>query len=159
MFDGQDLRLIPPDDKKHEIEMEWLMTPIGNGAYTFGNSLKMDEPFLIGMCNENGKKIVFLTQEGENIGSYNSVLLVKVVAYIVCKYDRELIDRISFSGAEIDCIYPVNQAFKYTMDNAEFLNNGVFSITTLDFDSTTTDKQTFIIDGKEVQVYFGVSKK
>ncbi len=52
MFDGQKLRLIPPDDKKHEIEMEWLMTPIGNGAYTFRNSLKMDEPFLIGRCNE-----------------------------------------------------------------------------------------------------------
>ncbi len=159
MFDGQELRLIPPDDKKHEIEMEWLMTPIGNGAYTFGNSLKMDEPFLIGRCNENGNKMVFLTQMGGSIGSYNSVLLVKVVAYIVCKYDRELIDRISFSSAEIDCIHPVNQAFKCTMDNDEFSNKGVFSITTLGFDSTTTDKQKFIVDGKEVQVYFGVSRK
>ena len=158
MFDGQELRLIPPDDKKHEIEMEWLMTPIGNGAYTFGNSLKMDEPFLIGRCNENGNKMVFLTQMGGSIGSYNSVLLVKVVAYIVCKYDRELIDRISFSSAEIDCIHPVNQAFKCTMDNDEFSNKGVFSITTLGFDSTT-DKQKFIVDGKEVQVYFGVSRK
>lgn len=159
VFDGQELRLIPPDNKKHEIEMEWLMTPIGNGVYTLGSSLKMDEPFLIGQCNENGKRMVFLTQMGGNIGSYNSVLLVEVIAYIVCKYDRELIDRISFSSAEIDCIHPVNQAFKFTIDNEGFSNNGVFSITTLDFDSTTTEKQTFVVDGKKVQVYFGVSRK
>lgn len=159
VFNGQELRLIPPDDKKHEIEMEWLMTPIGKGVYTFGNPIKMDEPFLIGQCNENGKKMIFLTQEGENIGSYNSVLLVKVIAYIVCKYDRKQIDRISFSSVEIDCIHPVNQAFQCTMENEDFSNNGVFSVTTLDFASTTTEKQSFIVDGKEVQVYFGISRK
>lgn len=158
VFDGQELRLIPPDNKKHEIETEWLMTPIGKGVYTFGSSLKMNDPFLIGRCNENGKKIVFLTQMGENIGSYNSVLLVDVIAYIVCKYDRELIDRISFSSPEIDCVHPVNQALKYTI-NEDFSKNGVFSITTLDFDSTTTEKQTFVVDGKKVQVYFGISRK
>lgn len=51
VFDGKELRLIPPDDKKCEIEMEWLMTPIGKGVYTFRNSLKMDAPFLIGQYN------------------------------------------------------------------------------------------------------------
>ena len=29
----------------------------------------------------------------------------------------------------------------------------------MDFDSTTTEKQSFIVDGKEVQVYFGVSRE
>lgn len=62
VFDGQELRLIAPDDKKREIEMEWLMTPIGKGVYTSGNSLKMDEPFLIGQCNENGKKMIVFIQ-------------------------------------------------------------------------------------------------
>lgn len=62
VFDGQELRLIPPDSKKREIEMEWLMTPVGNGIYTFGSSLKKEDPFLIGKCNENKKKMVFLTQ-------------------------------------------------------------------------------------------------
>lgn len=159
VFDGQELRLIPPDNKKHEIQKDWLMTNIGKGIYTFGNSLKMDKPFLVGKCNENGKKIIFLTQPEGNIGSYNSVLLVKVVAYIICKYDREMIDRISFSNAEIDCIHPVNQAYQCTMDNEGFLGSGVFSVTTLDFDSTTTEKQTFKVDDKEVKVYFSVSRK
>ena len=30
VFDGQELRLIPPDNKKREIELDWLMTNIGN---------------------------------------------------------------------------------------------------------------------------------
>lgn len=159
VFNGQELRLIPPDDKKREIEMEWLMNPIGNGIYSLKKSLRIDEPFLIGKCNENGRKMIFLTQMGGNIGSYNSVLFVEVISYIVCKYDREQIDRISFSSPEIDCIHPVNQAFECTMDNEGFANNGVFSITTLDFASTTTEKQIFEVDEKEVQVYFGVSRK
>lgn len=45
VFDGQELRLIPPDNKKHEIEMEWLMTPIGNGVYTLGSRLKWTSHF------------------------------------------------------------------------------------------------------------------
>lgn len=158
-FDGKELRLIPPQDKKREIEMEWLMTPIGKGVYTFGNPIKMEVPYLIGECNENGKKMVFLTQEGSNIGSSNSVLFVEILAFIICKYDRELIDRISFSSDEIDCIHPVTNAFQYTMENEGFSNKGVFSVTALDYDSTTTEKKTFIVDGKEVQVYFGVSRK
>ena len=109
--------MIPPDDKKREIEMEWLRTPIGNGIYSLKKSLRIDELFLIGKCNENGRKMIFLTQMGGNIGSYNSVLFVEVISYIVCKYDREQIDRISFSSLEIDCIHPVNQAFECTMDN------------------------------------------
>lgn len=159
VFDGQELRLIPPDNKKREIELDWLMTNIGNGVYTYGNPLKMDKPFLIGKCNENGKKIIFLTQPEGNISSYNSVLLVEVVAYIICKYDREMFDRLSFSSAEIDCIHPVNQAYQCTMDNEGFSNTGVFSVTTLDFDSTTTEKQTFKVDDREVGVYFSVSRK
>ena len=67
VFDGQELRLIPPDNKKREIELDWLMTNIGNGVYTYGNPLKMDKAFLIGKCNENGKKIIFLTQPEGNI--------------------------------------------------------------------------------------------
>lgn len=159
IFDGQELRLIPPDNKRHEIQREWLMTPLGNGEYTFGNSLKMDEPFLSGECNENGNRMIFLTEEGGHIGCYNVVLLVKVIAYIVCKYNRDLIDRISFSSPEINSIHPVNQAYKFNIDNEGGTNNGVFSVTTLDFDSTTTEKQSFVVNGKTVQVYFGVSRK
>jgi hypothetical protein len=159
MFDGCELRLIPPDDRKKEIRMEWLMTSLGNGVYTYGNPLVMEEPFLIGQCNENGKKMIFLTQVGKSIGSYNAVLSVEVIAYIVCKYDRDMIDRISFTSTEIDSIHPVSQAYQHSLDKEGLKNTGVVSVTTLDFDSTTTKKQTFKVDGKEIVVYFSVSRK
>lgn len=157
MFDGKELRLIPPEDKRHEIEMDWIMTPLGNGIYTMGNNPKMNEPYLTGKCNENGHVLIFITQQGANIGSSNSVLLVKIIAYIDCKYERETIDRVSFSSPEINCIYPVNLAYNYSIDNENF-SNGVFSLTTLSFDSTTTEKQIFKVDDADVQVNFSVSR-
>ena len=159
MFDGKELRLIPPEDRRHEIRMEWIMTPLGNGAYTMGDPPKMNESYLTGKCNENGHTLIFITQLGANIGSNNLVLFVKIVAYIECKYERETIDRISFCSPEINCIHPVNQAYNYSIDNEEFSNNGVFSLTTLSFDSTTTEKQTFKVDDADVQVQFSVSRR
>lgn len=159
VFDGQDLRLIPPENKKHEININWFMTEIEKGRYTFGGSSKMDKPFLIGKCNENGRKIIFLPRMLENISVYNSIILVKVVSYIIYKCDLEMIDRISFSCSEIDCIYPVNQAYQFTMDSEDISNTGVFSVTTLDFDSTTTERQTFRVDNKEVSVHFSILGK
>ncbi len=157
MFDCKELRLIPPEDKRHEIEMEWIMTPIGNGVYTMGNPLKMNDSYLTGKCNENGHSLIFITQQGANIGSNNSVLFVKIVAYIECNYDRETIDRLSFSSPEINCIYPVNLAYNYSIDSENF-SNGVFSITTLSFDSTSTEKQIFKVGEEDVNVIFSVSR-
>lgn len=159
VFDKNELHLIPPREKVREIELNWIMTPMGNGVYTMSSQLQMDEPFLVGRCNENGHKIIFITRQGAHIGSQNSVLFVDVVAFIECKMDRDSIDRISFSSPEIDCIHPVNQAFEYSVDGTRFSNDGVFSVTALSFDSTTTEKQVFAVDGKEVQVYFGVTRK
>ena len=107
VFDKNELHLIPPREKVREIELNWIMTPMGNGVYTMGSQLQMDEPFLVGRCNENGHKIIFITRQGAHIGSKNSVLFVDVVAFIECKMDRDSIDRISFSSPEIDCIHPV----------------------------------------------------
>ena len=57
----------------------------------------MEEAYLIGRCNEDGRKIIFITKQGSSIGRYNSVLVIDFVGYILCRYDRETIDRISFS--------------------------------------------------------------
>lgn len=86
------------------------------------------------------------------------MLFIEIFAYIVCKYDRDTIDRISFNSPEINCIHPVNQAYNCSFDNDIFLNNGIFSLTTLDFDSTTTDKQSFKVDDVNVLVQFSVSR-
>lgn len=56
------------------------MTPIGKGVYTMGEPLTMDEPYLIGHCNETGTDFIFITKQGGHIGSQNSVLFVPIVA-------------------------------------------------------------------------------
>lgn len=158
VFDGQELKLIPPSDKKEEIELEWLMTHIGDGISISDVQLKMDKYFLVGECNENGKKIIFLTQAGENINSYNSLLLVNVVAYIICRSNSETFDRISFNSPEIDCIHPANQAYSLGLNN-EWLKTGSVSVNTLSFDSTTTEEQKFRVDDREVDVHFSISRQ
>lgn len=158
VFDCTELRLIPPNDKKQRILKEWIMTPLANGAYTIGDP-KMDVPYLIGKCNENGHTMVFITQEGARIGNSNSVLFVEILAYMDCKYDREHIDRLSFSSQEINCIHPINQSYSFSFDGEGFSRDGVFSVTTLDFETTTTEKQKFIVDDTDVYVQFCVSRR
>lgn len=152
VFDGEELRLIPPKDKHHEVHM-WFMKPLGNGAYTFGDPLYIENDYLIGKCNENCQKIIFLPKH-QNIGSYNSVLIVQIEAYIIQKYEREWIDRLGFMSQELDCIYPTSQA----LESPEWSEDGVFSIKTKDFDNTTSHKQKFTVDSKDIFVFFGISR-
>ena len=62
VFDKQELRLIPPKDKKKKIEHEWFMHKIGEGVYAGGDHPQMEQPFLVGTCNEDGNKMIFITQ-------------------------------------------------------------------------------------------------
>ena len=157
MFNGVELRLIPPTDKKWEVRRDLLMTPIGEGAYTMA-SPKMDVPYLIGHSNESGQTLIFLTKQGAHIGSYNTVLFVEVAGYILCKTDCKPISKISFTCPELDCIHPVTQGFSYTLNHEDFNEHGILSVKTEDFDATTTTPQKFLVDGKEVTVSFGISK-
>lgn len=152
VFDREELRLIPPKDKDHEVHM-WFMKPLGNGAYTFGDPVYIEDDYLIGKCNENYQKIIFLPKR-TNIGSYNSVLIVQIEAYIIQEYERDWIDRLGFMSQELDCIYPTSQA----LESPEWAEDGVVSIKTKDFDNTTSHKQCFSVDGKEASVFFGISR-
>ncbi|RHL47971.1 hypothetical protein DW018_00655 [Eubacterium ventriosum] len=157
VFDKKELRLIPPKDKKRNIHQEWFMRELQPGLFTNGNPPIVEVPFLIGKCNENGQKIIFITQEGSAIGCYNSVLLIDIVAYIECKYNRGKIDRIAFSGPEINSIHPVGQGFSYSLTE-EYWDKGIISIQTNNFDDTTTNSSKFTVDGKEVEVHFGITR-
>lgn len=152
VFDRKELRLIPPEDKYHDVHM-WFMNPLGKGAYTFGNPVYIEDDYLIGKCNENSQKIIFLPKY-KNIGSCNSVLIIQIEAYIIQRYEREWIDRLGFTSPEIDCIFPTSQA----LENPEWTEDGIISIKTKDFDNTTSLKQCFSVDGKEVSVFFGISR-
>ena len=156
VFDSDELRLIPASEKRNEVRYTILMKLIGNGPAYTDASPTMDEPYLIGKCNETGRTMVFLTKQGAHIGSYNEVLFVEIAAYIICKVDSHPISKMSFTGPELDCIYPVTQGFSCTLDHEQFQSHGILSVQTEDFDATTSEQKSFVVDGKDVSVSFGI---
>lgn len=159
MFSGEELRLVPPADKREIIQTNWVLTPLAKGVYTRGNPLTMDEPYLTGKCNETGTTFIFITKQGGHVGSQNSVFFVPIVAYIRCRYGRDSIARMSFTSPVVNCIHPVNQGFGYAINVDSFNETGVFTVTTQSFDETTTEPQTFMVDNIQVSVEFSISRK
>ena len=157
VFDGGTLRLIPPTELKSQLYYDWFMKKIGDGAYTMAEPPMMEEPYLIGKNNEDGRRMIFITATNSAIGSYNSVFIVKIVAVIKCRLERSGIDRISFSGPEISRIHPVEKAFSFLWKEPE-LENGVFTVKTNPFIETSTHKQRFTVDGVCVFVSFDISR-
>ncbi len=149
-----ELRLIPPDDKIREIRREWLMQPIGQGVYTFGNDLFVTEEYLKGRCNENGKYIIFITRYGELIGSKNEVLFIPWRAVIFLNDDTG-ITKINFSSPEIDYIYNSANALEYfTIINED----GELEIKTKNHYNTSSEKRRFFVDNRAVDVNFTINR-
>ncbi len=157
VFTGTELRLIPPADKESEIEWQWKMKSIGNGAYTFADPMPVDERYLTSHCNETNQRIVFLPAQGSTLSFNNTVVIIEIESFIVCKSNDDKFNRVTISCPEMNYIHPINKAFTIKIPN-EFAKEGVAYFNTQNFDLTTTDKQKFIVDEKEVQMYFGISR-
>ena len=124
VFVDQTLRIIPINAVSHNGMWKYGMKEIAQGTYTWGEPPRMEQDVIIGRCNETNQKIIFLPKKGSYIAHKNSVLLIDLEAYIICKYEREEIDRISFTGPEINGIHPTSQAIEYTFDPDAFANSG-----------------------------------
>lgn len=159
IFNGEELQLVPPSDKRETILTEWLLTAIAPGAYTVRTSLTMDEPYLIGTCNETNSTFIFIARQGGHIGSQNYVLLVPIIAYIECRYNSVSIARMSFTSPVINCIHPVTKGFGCTLDRKDFTERGIFTVTTQSFNETTTVPQSFMVDDRPVSVNFSISSR
>lgn len=159
IFNGEELQLVPPPDKRETILTEWLLTAIAPGAYTVRTSLTMDEPYLIGTCNETDSTFIFITRQGGHIGSQNFVLFVPLIAYIECRYNSVSIARMSFTSPVINCIHPVTKGFGCTLDRKDFTERGIFTVTTQSFNETTTVPQSFMVDDRPVSVNFSISSR
>lgn len=150
IFDKKKLKLIPPKEQKHEVDM-WFMEKIENGVYTLGNPIYVDE-IIYGIANETGKKIVLIPAH-KSIGRINSTLIIDIEFYIINKYDREKIDRIAIKGPEITHIFPTT----FALSKIDWGDNGIIDVSTKPFSETTTEKEKFNIDDKELLIYFGIS--
>ena len=150
VFDKKTLKLIPPKNKKEEVEY-WFMKEIKKGYYTLGEPLYVKE-VLLGFSNETDKKIIFIPS-GMEVGRINSTLIVDIKYYIINKYDRESMNRVSIKGPEITHIFPTNIA----LNKINLEGNGKLGISTKPFIETTTEKEIFKINDKELSIYFGIS--
>lgn len=165
VFSDDELRLIPPSDKSNEIRYKWLMKELKDGVYTGGDPLVVEEESIVAFCNESGGPIIFLPIVGSiissssiiAIGSQPPILRMRLSAYILCRYHRDSISRISFSGPEINYIHPVNQGVSLQYDPEE-TTQGVFRIETSDFTSTTTKEHLFFVGGNTVTSKFGITR-
>ncbi len=152
------LRLVPLSKEKRSSMWKFGLKQTTKGTYIPDEPPRMEEDILVGNCYENSKQIIFLPKKGAYISKKNLVLFIDLKAYIICKYVRDSIDRISFNSPEINCIHPTNQAIECTLDIEAFMDNGTFSVTAKDFECTTTKRQPFVVDGKNVSIYFGISR-
>lgn len=150
VFDKKKLKLIPSNDKK-EVVGYWFMKEISTGCYTVGDPLYIKE-VLFGTSNETGRQIIFIPS-GREVGGINSTLIVDIEYYIINKFDRESMNRISIKGPEINHIFPTNIA----LNKINWEGNGKLGISTKPFIETTTEKEIFKIKDKELLIYFGVS--
>ena len=158
VFINNELRLIPPADKEGIIAWQWKMKLIENGAYTFADPIPVDEKFIVADCNETNMRIVFLPEQASNLRFNNNVVIIDVSAYIVCKSNKDLFNRISFSCPEINYIHPTNQAFTIAISHEEWSKKGIVWLNTNDVELSTTETQKFAVDDKEIQVHFGISR-
>lgn len=153
IFNLKNLKLIPPEDKK-TISWEWQHKETITGIHTLADPITVGEKVLVGICNETNTEIIFILNEGNCLSFHNSIVIMKPIAYVVCRFHRDKFDRVSFSCPELNYIHPINQAYSIKID--DFVETGVAGITTQDFNASTTDKQRFEVDGKEVFSYFSV---
>lgn len=150
VFDKKELKLIPPKDKKKEVEC-WFWKKSGPGCYTLGDPIYIKEA-LLGISNETNRKIVFVPS-GSEVEKINAILIVDVEYYIINKFDRESMNRISIKGPEITHIFSTNIA----LNKFNWEENGKLGISTKPFIETTTEKEFFKINDKDLSIYFGIS--
>ena len=156
-FDEEKLSLIPKEGDKDKIRFSWFNTELGKGIFSWSREPRfVEEDFLYGRINETNQVIIFLTNKYNQLQENNGIITVPILAYFFSYSDRPRISRISFSGLELNYIHPINRAFEISYKPEE--HDGKINISTYDFDSTTTEEQKFNVFGKEVQVYFGVTR-
>ena len=152
VFDKHELRLIPSQDKKREVDL-WFLSPLGDGVYTEGEAIYLEEPICSTKCNEC-HQIAFLPCYHRKMRRVNSVVVIDVQAYIIYKIMGSGTNKISFECPEINCIYSTRQAIE-----TKRYTDGAFEIKTLKIDTTDVEKQFFNVDGKAVEVYFDIIQK
>ena len=94
-YDGV-LKLVPQQGQEYLLERELYGDNFVGGIFRTYPLYRMEDPFLIGTCNETRQQMVFVTRLGARVSSINAVLHIKIAAYINYRLQRDRIDRMCF---------------------------------------------------------------
>ena len=154
VFENDILRLLPSHDGTNAARK--LFFKSNENIFTdLINPPLIEEPYLRGVIYERNSEIIFIPQIGSQIGIVNSVITIKVVAYIVFKGKINKFDGLTFYSPEINAIYPVNEAIDFSECSGE---KGVYKISTRQFEESETEKRKFTVNKKNIDVYWGISR-
>lgn len=158
----------------HENERELQLIPMAsepppqssvninlNGVTFDFARLSMDTPFLTGTINENHRKIIFATVRGAAIRQVNNILYIELYAYFLFNTNVvKTIDKISFCSPEIDYIFNANRGLNLSIqDIVECNKTGTITISTNNYESTTSSTDSFKVNDKDISVSFQIIRK
>ena len=75
-----------------------------------------------------------------------------MIGYIKCDRGINNINRITFKSQEINCIYPINQAYQFIYEKM-----GKVSLITKEFNTTLTKEQEFVVNKIKVKSHFYIT--
>lgn len=79
-------------------------------------------------------------------------MVVKLIGYILCDRGINYINRVTFKSQEINCIYPINQAYQFIYEKM-----GKVSLITKEFNTTLTKEQEFVVNKIKVKSHFYIT--
>lgn len=158
VYSKGEIRLIPSKEDRKTIMCHWLMSEIAPGVFSDGDPLFMEEPYLLGKCNETGYRVAFMFDLGSPINSYNSTLIISVSAVAEIKDSGDM-SRMRISSPVLDHIHPVNRGYTQSFPLEGSRNDGVIEIIIKGFDAMTTERKSFRFLDKEIWVQFSMGYK
>lgn len=79
-------------------------------------------------------------------------MVVKLIGDILCDRGINYINRVTFKSQEINCIYPINQAYQFIYEKM-----GKVSLITKEFNTTLTKEQEFVVNKIKVKSHFYIT--
>ncbi|MDE8127535.1 hypothetical protein PT179_01445 [Erysipelothrix rhusiopathiae] len=157
VFDTEILKLIPLKKQDKElVERQNIEEIVGRGD--INNPFSLNSLYIIGSCNETGYNIIFIFNEGTESSYENNTIVFPVKSYILMKQEDTPFTKLSIRCTKLNSIYPTKEAFEFLSEYDEWID-GVMMIRTENFEKTTTKKQVFFFNEREVKVHFGISRK
>lgn len=157
------LTLYPEEKDKNTISNNIFYDEINKGTYALKNKVYVEKSYLIATVDGSDKLLIMFFQEKTKISRSNIFRLHDIVLYVPCVayalvIDDIKIDKLLISCEELNYIYPVSNFIKVNKTDKEDMINGVLSLETLDFVSSTSKPSSFVFNNSVIKSFFTVGR-